>query len=59
LRLHLIKLGAQVTETVSRVRLAFADACPEADLLAAACRLMTKGAGPDPSLGIRLKAEDP
>jgi hypothetical protein len=32
LRLRLLKLGARVTETVSRVRLAFAAACPEASL---------------------------
>src|SRR5918994_137528 len=32
LRLRLLKLGARVIETVSSVRLAFAAACPEADL---------------------------
>jgi hypothetical protein len=32
LRLRLLKLGARVIETVSRVRLAFTAACPEADL---------------------------
>lgn len=32
LRLRLLKLGARIIETVSRVRLAFAAACPEADL---------------------------
>jgi len=32
LRLRLLKLGARVIETLSRVRLAFAAACPEADL---------------------------
>ena len=32
LRLRLLKLGVRVVETVSRVRLAFAAACPEADL---------------------------
>lgn len=32
LRLRLLKLGARVIETVSRVRLAFAAACPEARL---------------------------
>jgi hypothetical protein len=31
LRLRLLKLGARVIETVSRVRLAFAAACLEAD----------------------------
>jgi hypothetical protein len=33
LRLHLLKIGARVSETVSRVRLAFAAACPQAELL--------------------------
>ncbi|KOX40724.1 hypothetical protein ADL19_31850, partial [Streptomyces purpurogeneiscleroticus] len=33
LRLRLLKLGARIRETASRVRLAFAAACPEADLL--------------------------
>ena len=32
LRLRLIKIAARVIETASRVRLAFAAACPEADL---------------------------
>lgn len=32
LRLRLLKLGARVTETVSRIRLAYAAACHEADL---------------------------
>jgi hypothetical protein len=32
LRLRLLKLGARVSETVSRIRLAFAAACPEASL---------------------------
>jgi hypothetical protein len=32
LRLKLIKIGARVVETARRVRLAFAAACPEADL---------------------------
>lgn len=32
IRLRLLKLGARVIETVSRIRLAFAAACPEADL---------------------------
>ena len=32
LRLRLLKLGARVLETVSRVRLAYAAAYPEADL---------------------------
>ena len=33
LRLRLLKLGARVIETASRIRLAFAAACPEADLI--------------------------
>ena len=33
LRLRLLKLGARIRETASRVRLAFAAACPDADLL--------------------------
>jgi hypothetical protein len=32
IRLRLLKLGTRVIETVSRVRLAFAAACPEAAL---------------------------
>jgi hypothetical protein len=33
IRLRLLKLGARVRETAARVRLAFAAACPETDLL--------------------------
>jgi hypothetical protein len=33
IRLRLLKLGARVIETVSRVRLAFAAACPDASLI--------------------------
>ena len=33
LRLHLLKIAARVVETASRVRLAFAAACPQADLV--------------------------
>jgi Transposase DDE domain group 1 len=33
IRLRLIKLGARVIETASRIRLAFAAACPEAALI--------------------------
>src|SRR3982074_928747 len=33
LRLRLLKLGARVVEMVSRVRLAFADGCPDATLI--------------------------
>ena len=32
LRLRLLKIAARVVETASRIRLAFAAACPEADL---------------------------
>lgn len=32
LRLRLLKLGARVTETASRVRVAFTAACPESEL---------------------------
>ena len=35
LRLKLLKIAARVVETASRVRLAFAAACPQADLIAA------------------------
>jgi hypothetical protein len=35
LRLQFLKLGARVIETASRVRLAFASACPEAKLFRA------------------------
>ena len=33
IRLQLLKLGARIRETITRVRLAFAAACPDADLL--------------------------
>ena len=45
LRLRLLKLGARVIETVSRVRLAFAAACPEADLFRRIA-VMLQPAGP-------------
>jgi hypothetical protein len=32
IRLRLLKLGARIIETTARVRIAFAAACPEADL---------------------------
>ena len=38
LRLHLIKIGACITETATRVRIAFTAACPEAALFAALVR---------------------
>lgn len=45
LRLRLLKIAARVIETASRVRLAFAAACPEADLFCSlpAALLMTGG----------------
>jgi hypothetical protein len=33
LRLRLLKIAARVVETATRIRLAFAAACPEADLI--------------------------
>jgi len=33
LRLRVLKLGARIVETTSRVRIAFAAACPEAGLI--------------------------
>ena len=41
LRLRLIKIAARVIETASRVRLAFAAACPEADLFCGLPRALT------------------
>jgi hypothetical protein len=38
LRLRLIKIGACITETTTRVRIAFTAACPEADLFAGLLR---------------------
>ncbi len=38
LRLRLIKIGACITETATRVRIAFTAACPEADLFAGLVR---------------------
>ena len=38
LRLHLIKIGACITETARRVRIAFTAACPERALFAALVR---------------------
>ncbi len=45
LRLRLVKLGARVIETASRVRLAFAAACPQADLFRTIA-IALKPAGP-------------
>jgi hypothetical protein len=40
LRTRLLKLAARITETASRVRIAFAAACPEAELFRSiACSL--------------------
>jgi hypothetical protein len=38
LRMRLLKIAARITETASRVRIAFAAACPEADLFASLAR---------------------
>lgn len=38
LRMRLIKIGARIIETLSRVRIAFAAACPEAELFAGVVR---------------------
>jgi hypothetical protein len=45
LRLRLVKIAARITETVSRVRLAFAAAHPEAALFASLARCL-QPAGP-------------
>lgn len=45
LRLCLLKIAARVTETATRVRLAFAAACPEADLITGLARAL-QPAGP-------------
>jgi hypothetical protein len=49
LRLRLLKIAVRVQETVSRIRLAYASCCPEADLfraLAVALRPSPKAASP-------------
>ena len=38
LRMRLIKIGARITETARRVRIAFAAACPEAELFSGLVR---------------------
>jgi hypothetical protein len=38
LRMRLLKIAARISETASRVRIAFATACPEADLFASLAR---------------------
>jgi len=45
LRARLLKIAARVTETVSRVRIAFAAACPEAALFRSIARCL-QPAGP-------------
>jgi len=40
LRMRLLKIAARITETASRVRVAFAAACPEADLFASLARYL-------------------
>ncbi|ATQ66740.1 MULTISPECIES: IS1380 family transposase [Methylosinus] len=46
LRLRLLKIAARVIETASRVRLAFAAACPEADLFCSMPAALLMPAGP-------------
>lgn len=46
LRLRLLKIAARVIETASRVRLAFAAACPEADLFRSLPAAMLMAGGP-------------
>ena len=38
LRLHLLKIAGRITETATRVRIAFAAACPEAELFRGVAR---------------------
>lgn len=40
IRLRLVKLAARVIETASRVRIAFASACPDADIFRALARAL-------------------
>jgi hypothetical protein len=40
LQMRLLKIAARITETASRVRVAFAAACPEADLFASLVRYL-------------------
>ena len=46
LRLRMLKIAARVTETAARVRLAFAAACPEADLFRALPAALLMPGGP-------------
>jgi hypothetical protein len=45
LRMRLIKIAARITETATRVRIAFAAACPEAELFTGLARSL-QPAGP-------------
>ena len=45
LRARLLKIAARITETATRVRIAFAAACPEADLVRSIARSL-QPAGP-------------
>jgi hypothetical protein len=45
LRLRLLKIAGRITETASRVRIAFAATCPEADLFRSIARSL-QPAGP-------------
>ena len=47
LRLHLIKIGACITETAARVRIAFTSACPEAALFAGLVGAVCRRPDPD------------
>jgi len=38
LRLHLLKIAGRITETATRVRIAFANTCPEAELFRGVAR---------------------
>ena len=44
LRARLLKIAARIIETVSRVRIAFAAACPEADLCSRVARSLQPAA---------------
>ena len=44
LRMRLLKIAARITETASRVRIAFAAACPEAALFASLARYLQPAA---------------
>jgi hypothetical protein len=43
LRARLLKIAARITETATRVRIAFAAACPEADLFRSIARNLQPG----------------